>query len=200
MKSNILKILFSIIIIILGYLVVRSIMTPVEFENEKSRREKIVIERLKEIRDVQIAFRSMHDRYTSSFDTLIDFIKNGKIPVVKIIPDPTDTTFTRTINDTIEYILVKDTLFKKYSNFNPDDLKIIPFSDKKEFELNAGKIEISKTHVNVFEVKAHYNDILFGMDKQLITNTIKKLKDLEKYEGLKVGSMEEASTDGNWEF
>ena len=66
--------------------------------------------------------------------------------------------------------------------------------------MDAGKIEVSKTMVNVFEVKAHYKYILTGLDKQLIINLRKKLKELEKYEGLKVGSMEEASTDGNWEF
>ena len=66
--------------------------------------------------------------------------------------------------------------------------------------MDAGKIEISRTKVNVFEVKALYIHLLYGMDKQMIINLRKKLKELEKYEGVKVGSMEEASTDGNWEF
>ncbi len=200
MKSNIIKIVLAVVILVLGFLVVNSIMAPVKFENEKAKREQVVIEQLKEIRTVQVAYKGIHNRYTASFDTLIDFIKNGQIPVVNIIPDPTDTTFIRTINDTIGYVLVVDTLFKGRQNFNPDDLRIIPFSDGQDFEMDAGKIEISKTKVNVFEVKALYIHILFDMDKQMIINLRKKLKELEKYEGLKVGSMEEASTDGNWEF
>jgi hypothetical protein len=200
MKNNIIKIVLGVIIIVLGFLVINSIMAPVKFENEKTRREQVVIEQLKEIREVQIAYKGIYNRYTGSFDTLIDFIKNGQIPVVNIIPDPSDTTFIKTINDTIGYVLVVDTLFKKHTNYDPNSLRFIPFSEGQEFELAAGKIEISKTKVNVFEVKALYIHILKGLDKQLIINLRKKLKELEKYEGLKVGSMEEASTDGNWEF
>jgi hypothetical protein len=200
MKSNIIKIALSIVILVLGFLVVNSIMSPVKFENEKVRREQVIIEKLKEIRVVQVAYKGIHSRYTSSFDTLVDFIMNGQIPVVNIIPDPTDTTFIRTINDTIGFVLVVDTLFKNHSNYDPNTIRLIPFSNGQEFEMDAGKIEISRTKVNVFEVKALYIHILNGMDKQLIINLRKKLKELEKYQGLKVGSMEEASTDGNWEF
>jgi len=200
MKNNLIKIGLSIVIIVLAFLVINSIMAPVKFENEKTKRESVVIEQLKEIRDVQRAYKGIHSRYASTFDTLIDFIKTGQIPVVNIIPDPTDTTFIRTINDTIGYVLVADTLFKKHQNFNPDNLRYIPFSDGQEYELAAGKIEISRTKVNVFEVKALYIHVLNGMDKQMIVNLRKKLRELDKFEGLKVGSMEEASTDGNWEF
>lgn len=200
MKSNVIKIVLSIVIIVLTFLLINSIMAPVKFENEKTKRERVVIEQLKEIRNVQIAYKGIHKRYSSSFDTLIDFIKTGQIPVVNIIPDPTDTTFIRTINDTIGYVLVVDTLFKKHVNFDPNNLRYIPFSNGVEFELNAGKIEISRTKVNVFEAKALYIHILYGMDKQMIINLRKKLKELDKYEGMKVGSMDEASTDGNWEF
>jgi len=200
MKSNLIKIGLSVLILVLAILLINSIMAPVKFENEKGKRERVVIEQLKEIRDVQIAYKGIYDRYTSSFDTLIDFIKNGQIPVVNIIPDPKDTTFIKTINDTIGYVLVVDTLFKHHVNFNPNNFRFIPFSNGQEFELDAGAIEISRTKVNVFEAKALYIHILQGMDNQLIVNLRKKLRELEKYEGLKVGSMDEASTDGNWEF
>ncbi len=200
MKQNIIKVLLSIVIIVLGYFVVNSIMSPVKFENERERRERIVINQLKEIRDVQIAFKSIHSEYAKNFDTLIDFINTGQIPIVNIIPDPTDTTFTKTINDTIGYIGVIDTLFKSRPDFNPNNIRYVPFSGGVEFKLDAGKIEISKTQVNVFEVSAMYKDILKDMDEQLIRNLLKKLSELEKFEGLKVGSMLEASIDGNWEF
>ncbi len=200
MKSNVIKIVLSVIIIVLAFLLINSIMAPVKFENEKTKRERIVIKQLKEIRDVQVAYKGIHNRYTSSFDTLIDFIKTGQIPVVNIIPDPTDTTFIRTINDTIGYVLVVDTLFKNLVNFDPNSLRYIPFSNGVEFELDAGKIKISATRVNVFEAKALYIHILHDMDRQMIINLRKKLKELDKYEGMKVGSMDEASTDGNWEF
>ncbi len=200
MKRSIIKILLSIVILVLAYLVVSSIMQPVQFENEKTNREKEVINKLKKIRDVQVQYKTAKGYYTASFDTLIDFINTGQLPVIKIIPDPNDTTFTKTISEIIGYVYVKDTLFKSKDGITPENLRFIPFSDGQEFEMEAGKIEISKTMVDVFEVKAHYKYILHGMDRQSIINLRKKLKELEKYEGLKVGSMNEASTDGNWEF
>ncbi|MBC34728.1 MAG: hypothetical protein CL663_01605 [Bacteroidetes bacterium] len=200
MKSIALKIVLSLIILFLGYKVTMSIMEPVQFQNEKESREKVVIELLKEIRDVQIAYKSINNRYTSSFDTLIDFVKNGEIPVVNIIPDPTDTTFTKTINDTIAYINVADSLFKNHVNFNADAIRYIPFSNGVEFTIDADVIERSKVKINVFEVSALYKDFLVGLDEQLIRNLLKKREELEKFEGLRVGSMTEASTDGNWEF
>jgi hypothetical protein len=200
MKSIALKIVLSLVILFLGYKVVMSIMEPVRFENEKERRERVVIELLKEIRDVQIAYKAINNKYTGSFDTLVDFVSNGMIPVVNIIPDPTDTTFTRTINDTIAFINVADSLFKNRTNFDPNSIRYIPFSNGVEFGLDADVIERSKVKINVFEVRALYSHLLIGMDEQLIINLLKKLEELERFKGIKVGSLIEASTDGNWEF
>ena len=54
-------------------------------------------------------------------------------------------------------------------------------------------------NVPVFEVKAHYNTYLQGLDKQRIRNAAAQRENLDKYPGMKVGSMNEASIDGNWE-
>jgi hypothetical protein len=37
------------------------------------------------------------------------------------------------------------------------------------------------------------------LDKQLVINLIASQTEIKKYPGLKVGSMTEPSTDGNWE-
>ena len=200
MKNIILKVGLSIVIIILAYMVVDSIMQPVRFDNEKTRREKVVIDLLKDIREVQIAYKGINNVYIGSFDTLIDFIKNGELPVVNIIPDPTDTTFTKTINDTTGYVSVGELLLSHRKNFDPATIEYIPFSNGEKFKMAAAVIEINKVRVPVFEVTAFYRQILFGLDEQLINNLIKKQTEFERFPGLKVGSLEEASTDGNWEF
>lgn len=200
MKSIYLKIGLWLVILFLGYKVVMSILEPVRFENEKVKRERVVIDLLKDIRKCQIAYKAIHHKYTSSFDTLVDFVRNGEIPVVNIIPDPNDTTFTKTINDTIAFINVADSLFKHRTNFTANIIRFIPYSNGVEFKIGAGVIERSKVKINVFEVSALYKYFLIGMDEQLIRNLIKKRNELERFEGLTVGSMTEASTDGNWEF
>jgi len=200
MKNIIIKIVLAIVIIILAYFVVNSILEPVRFKKERNTREMEVIQRLKDIRTSQMIYRTINNKYTASFDTLIEFLHTGEIPVVNIIPDPEDTTFTKTINDTTGYINVGDSLFGKRHNFVIEDIRFIPFTDTIEFEMNAGEIEQGRVKINVFEISALYEYYLRGMNRQSIINLIKSQKEIDKFPGLKLGSMTEASTDGNWEF
>ncbi len=199
MTNNIVKISLLVVIFVLVYLVYESVMKPVRFNNAVSTRNKDIVQNLVDIRMGQITYKGIYGKFTGSFDTLITFIKNGEIPVVKIIPDPTDTTFTRTIRDTLGYIPVIDSLFKNRIGYNVEDLKYIPFSNNEVFTMAAGVVDKGGVKVNVFEASAHYNLFLKGLDSQSIINLIATREQLEKFPGLKVGSMTEASTDGNWE-
>ena len=198
MKRNIIQIVLLIVIIILAYLVYKSVNKPLGFNAEKDSRETLVIQDLKDIRSGQQIYKKMHDKFASDFDTLLMFLRDGEIPIVKKVPDPEDTTFTRTINDTIGYISVADSLYGHRAHFILDSLPFIPMAGKK-YNLEAGEITRGGLNVHVFEAQAHYKDILKGMDYQMIINLIKARKDIDKYPGLKVGSMIEPSTDGNWE-
>ncbi|MCF8386314.1 MAG: hypothetical protein K9G58_08495 [Bacteroidales bacterium] len=198
MKQLIIKIVLAIVIVVLVYLVVQSVSKPVKFNKEKERRENVVINRLKDIRSAQLLFKNYYDGYAPTWDTMISFLETAEIPIVKIMPDPEDTTFTKTINDTIGYINAADSLFK--GNIAVEEIKYIPFSDGEIFEINAGKIEKGSVKVNVFEVSCLYEQFLKGLEEQLIVNLVATRKQLDKFPGLKVGSMEEPSTDGNWEY
>lgn len=192
MKNTIIKVVLFIVIIVLAYFVVESFMKTVRFDKEQRRRSDVVIQNLKDIRAAQFTFKAINGIYAHNFDTLIDFLETGEIPVVKIIPDPEDTTFTKTINDTIAFVLVKDSLFKhKGPNFKIKDLAFIPFSDGEEFIMSAGEIEKGKVKVNVFEAIARKEIYLKGLDEELVSR--------ESVMDLRVGSMTEPSTDGNWE-
>jgi hypothetical protein len=198
-KYTIIKVVLSIIIIVLAYMIYESVMSPVRFNNAVNVRQSKVIARLIDLRTSQQFYKKEYNRYTGSFDTLIAFLQKGEIPVVKMIPDPNDTTFSRTINDTLGFVKVADSLFRKRVNFTLDSLRYIPFSDNQEFEIAAGEIDRSGIKVGVYEIKAHYNTYLKGLDRQLVINLTKSKEDIERYPGLKVGSLQEPSTDGNWE-
>jgi len=60
-------------------------------------------------------------------------------------------------------------------------------------------IEKGGVNVHVFEAQALYDIILKGLNEQMVINLIAGKEQIEKYPGIKVGSMTEASTDGNWE-
>ncbi len=198
MNRLVIRILLTVVIIILGYLVVESIMRPVRFKHELQHRKNIVVAHLKDLRSIQLTYRTLNNSYAGSFDTLLDFLRNSKIPVVKIVPDPTDTTFTRTINDTIDYIRAADSLLKN-APYVLDSLPYIPFSGGEKFELSAGRIDRGGVMVNVFEAKAHLNTYLKGLDQQLLRNLVASEEQIGRFPGLKLGSMTEPSTDGNWE-
>lgn len=201
-KLTIINIALALVAILLAYLVFDSIRQPVAFENTRREREIKVVQSLKDIRSTQTLFKQTYNRYTANFDSLIEYIKTGELPVVNIIPDPTDTTFTKTINDTVGYVKVSDSLFKNRVDFNVNDLRYVPFSNKEQFEMNAGYITRGGLKVAVFEAKAPYKSYLNIDDKkfrQRVNNLRAEQEDMDKYAGLKVGSMDEPSLNGNWE-
>lgn len=208
LKSILINIVLFAVVVFLAIKVIQSIKAPIDFGNEKDMREAQVVQHLKDIRDAEIQYKQAHNKYTSSFDTLIDFCSNYEIPIVMMVPDPEDTTFTKTINDTLGYVKVLDSLFGKRNNFNINDLCMVPFSDPAtKFEIHDSIIKRGGISVPVFEVKTPYDVYLAKPGKKFtdkewktrLENLKAEMEQLDKYAGLKVGSLEEASTDGNWE-
>ena len=198
MKSNLLKVVLALVIVVLGFLIYRSISTPVRFKGELTARGDVVIDKLKDIRTAEQLYKHINRRYTGDFDTLVQFIRNGKIPVVKIIPDPKDTTFTRTINDTIGFVSIFDSIYAK-KPYKIEELSLVPFSEGQKFELMAGSIDKGGVKVSVFQAATPIELYSKGLNNQLVINLKKEMEDKNKFAGLKVGSMTDASTDGNWE-
>ena len=62
---------------------VQSVTTPIHFTDEKDAREQKVIEALVNIRKAELEYKNQKGQYTESFDTLVAFIKNGKMKQVK---------------------------------------------------------------------------------------------------------------------
>ena len=84
------NILLAICIVALIYIVYGSIMNPIRFENEKKFRDKAVIQTLMDIKAAQTEYKYQHDTYCDNFDSLAEFIKVGKLPIVKKIGELTD--------------------------------------------------------------------------------------------------------------
>ena len=83
------KTVFNLVLVLcaaaLIYICYTSIMGPINFENAKKEREKAVIARLIDIRKAQQEYRSLHrGMYAPKLDTLIDFVKNQKLPLLHL--------------------------------------------------------------------------------------------------------------------
>ncbi len=209
------KAVFQIVLLILalalGYLIYKSIQRPIIFEREKTERYDVTIQRLKDIRKAQIAFKEAHGRFTGSWDTLINFVKYDKVKLVRKIGNITDSMLEAGITekkalqmklitrDTIR-VSALETIFGE--GYDADQLRYIPIKDTTaEFQLGATVIATgSGIKVPVFEAKAHNNIILRGMDEQLRINLNDQRRVQNKYPGLKVGSLTETNNNaGNWE-
>ncbi len=191
MKRVIIQIVLAVVSLVLVFYIYRGIQGPIRFKAEVSKRTEHVVNKLKDIRDAQIAFRNVNGHFTASFDTLIDFINNGKIPIIKLTADPKDTTFTKMFIDTVGYTLVIDSIFKNRPDFKTQELRIIPYSDGVEFSMQAGTAVKANVTVNVIEVMAANKYFLKGLEL--------KKNHIDPEEGLKFGSMTDPTTDGNWE-
>lgn len=194
-----------ILIGVLGYLLVESIAKPIRFTKEQTARYDVVIQKLKDIRTAQMAYKDQKGEFTGSMDTLINFVKSDSLILIKKfgeIPEEMLGTITEReavlkgiiTRDTIR-VGVLDSIFT--IGYPIDSLRYIPYSEGREFAMAAGEVVTgSKLKVKVFEAKAPSKHILKGLDKQQIIN----LNDGWDYKGLKVGSLEEANNGaGNWE-
>lgn len=209
---RVIQILFVLIIIVLGYLIVESIMEPIRFNKEVDTREQATINRLIDIREAQKAYKDIYKKYTGSFDTLIAFVDTGSFAVIRAIGDiPEDWLdemgFEKArekalkegvISRSTSYVPVIDSLFSP--DFPVDSLRYVPYTDGVTFTMKAGELLTSSNLVvQVVEAYTMYDDLLNGLNKQLVVNYKDERNKIVGFEGVKFGSMEEGTLTGNWE-
>lgn len=209
--KTVLQIALLIVSLLLVYLIYSSIQRPIQFEKEKKIRYDATIDRLKDIRKAQLAYKDVYGRFTGSWDTLVNFVKYDKIKVVRKIGNITDSMLEQGITEKKALqlgLITRDTIRENVlttvfnEKYDADKLRYIPITDTMvEFQLGSSIIATgSGIKVPVFEAKAHNNYILRGMDNQLRINFNDQRRIQQKYPGLKVGSLEEANNNaGNWE-
>lgn len=88
--KKIINVLLALCIVALIYIVYGSIMKPIRFANEKGIRDRAVIERLMDIKAAQTEYNYQHAGYCNDFDSLAEFIKTAKLPIIRKIGNLTD--------------------------------------------------------------------------------------------------------------
>ena len=91
MKKLLTYCIFPLVIIGLVYLLFRSINEPVKFQNELKQRTNVAVERLKDIRTLQVTYKDTYGHYAPVMDSLIDFYNNGKITIIRQIGSEDDS-------------------------------------------------------------------------------------------------------------
>ena len=221
---------FPIIIALLVWAIVASIMKPVNFNKERDARKAVAIQQLKDIRTLEVAFKGVTGHFTAYLDSLKDFYLKGQMPIVMQIGSADDSlawAHTEAVKKAFKgkgkmtgldllklyeagdknlvfsvenKIPVKDTLFASRADFDINNLKYIPFSDGDEVIMDAIVKTVSGVQVPLFEAKIPYKSLLKGMDNQLRINLDAEQRDMNRYEGLQVGSISAPNNNaGNWE-
>ena len=195
--------------IILAFFVYDSITSEVEFNKQAKERIAENVQKLKDLRTLQIAYKKENDVFADNFNSLLDFLENDSTTIIKSVGETPDSlvngkqiTDAKALEmglisrDTL-YVSAKESIFdenyiKSRDNKYPFDintLSIIPFTEQK-YNIDANVIEKGKVNVQVFEISAAFKHVFNGLDAE------NKKYDLNSL--LKVGSMTEASLNGNW--
>ena len=94
-KSKAAKIAFMVILVPVAaailYFCVQSIMQPLDFQKEQEARKAVAVQRLKDIRTLEVGFKSVHGHYTASIDSLKQFYNEGQMDIVMQVGSQDDS-------------------------------------------------------------------------------------------------------------
>ena len=203
----------------LTYLLVQSIMEPVKFNKHKDYRSEIAVQRLKDIRDLQVAYKNVNARYASTIDSLIMFYNDGKMKITLQVGSKDDSLA----------MAHTDVIKKKYRNLKAEQLnqklhelylageqnlvfqvtseipvKDTLFNDRPNFVVDSLAFipfsgdsiimestikKVSGVNVPLFEASMPFKSLLKGLNNQLRVNLDAEREDQGRYKGLQVGSV-----------
>ena len=199
-----------VIIGYLGYITFMSIYGEMKFNKLKEARYLVVIENLKDIRDSELAHRTVTGKFQGNWDNLVKFIDTAEFTITQRRDSSIlDKELTRryggvetfkdiVIVDTLGTRSVKDSLFKGNDRYKTMMNIPVGKADQK-FELKAGHLEQNGIQIPVFEANAMKSLILDGENSNLIKKENQTLSvDGVNGDALRVGSMDEVNTNGNW--
>ncbi len=122
---NLTKIIGYVLFVIalaMAYYLYSSIAKTIEFTENIQITEKQITDKLAVIREAEKAFLEHYGRYTSNWDSLINFIENGRVPILQrreiIKPAGYGVDCVKVIIDTLGFMSAKDRIFKKTYSVN----------------------------------------------------------------------------------
>ena len=177
----------------LAFYLVNSIKYSIDEEARINAAEDKVIEKLKMIRDAQIAFQSVNGKYANEWDSLLNFVENGNIFLIQRREETVLLDYgaeeTTLYLDTLGSVTVIDSLFSSIPNFKASNLIFVPGYENVKFEIWASKIEKGGVEVDVVEVR---NPKPFDPNR-------KEANEANINKPLRFGSRTSITTAGNWE-
>ena len=212
MIKKLVQVALAIVILGLIYVIYQQIATPIRFEKETNQRKALVIDRIKDIRTAERAFKTKYQHFTGDFDSLINFVLNEELELERKIVDEDDSVGLAQLkkagkkNVETFTIAVIDTIFAP-KTLTPDqvkELRYVPFTERKvQYILQAGQLTTgSGVVVPVVECRIPYKAFLDTVEyRQEIINMIdNQVNNFNRYAGVKIGTRENPNNEaGNSE-
>lgn len=104
--------------------------------------------------------------------------------------------------DTVYTNMIQSLYKGQYTEETIHQITLIPFTDNQKFEVQVNNDYTDKNGIKVplFQISAHYDTYLGDQNEQERVNLIDKENKLERFPGLKVGSIDAPNNNaGNWE-
>ena len=211
--------IFPICIAGLVYLNVESIKEPVEFKKHKEYRESVAVQRLKDIRDLQVAFKNVNAHYASTIDSLQWFYNEGKMKITLQVGSKDDSLAmanTKKMSQKYSHLKKEKLQQKLYELYLAGEQNLVfevssevavkdtLFSHRTDFSIDSLAFipfsgdsvimestvkKVSGVNVPLFEASMPYKSLLKGLNHQLIVNLNAEREDQGRYKGLQVGSV-----------
>ena len=200
-----------VLILVFASLLFKSIYNEIKFDEVKNARYQVVIKNLKDIRDTPLAHRTVKGVFQDNWDSLVKFVEIDSFTITQRRDSSVlDKEMTKryggvktykdiVIVDTLGLVSVKDSLF----GFDDRYLRMmnVPFSknDQTKFELKAGFLNQNGIDIPVFEAFVRKRVILHDQSLNLVLKE-NQVQSVDGVNGptLKIGSMNEVNTNGNW--
>ena len=219
LKKVLTYLILPLIIVGLTVAIVRSVMEPVDFNKHRAYRESVAIQRLKDIRDLQVAFKNVNGRYASTIDSLQMFYRDGKMKIVMQVGSKDDSlamAHTEQLKKKFRN-LKGDKLAEKFNElYQAGDRNLVfqvtseiavkdtIFRSRTDFNIDSLAMipfcgdsiimastvrTVSGVKVPLFEASMPYRSLLRGLNNQLRINLDAERDDQGRYPGLQVGSI-----------
>ncbi|MEQ8927801.1 MAG: hypothetical protein RLO81_18435 [Fulvivirga sp.] len=120
--TKILSIVFLVASLGMGAFLINSVKSTMDERALISEREAAIIKKLQLIREAEIVYQEVNGNYTSDWDKLIDFIENGKFPIIqkkeRVVTLSYGADSSIITYDTLGIITAKERIFKTTHNVN----------------------------------------------------------------------------------
>lgn len=197
------ELVLAVVIVGLAYAVYHTVNVDIKFDEEKAKRQAAVIEKLQDARELQFAYEAKYSKYADNWDELIRFAKEDSLEFTYTEGDMEDSAavaegraFQKKIKMAAFEKLMSDSLLSK--NFNLDEISKVPGTDSL-FEIAASSISSAGAKIPTFQMGVLWDVLLADMERQLVVNAKEYSRKTSGYEGLRIGKIDEATTEGNWQ-